>query len=485
MVPAPRTLLAGLAVTALTGLLAVPLSAAASPATAPAPIGYIYGGSISSGLFTLAVAKDHSLKVVRDTPSQGGDIAGVALLHTKGGMWLYVESGAFGGAGSIYEYAVNRKTGAIKRTKAAPIPALGVFRGNNLFAYDGHAANPAFTSVLWSPVCIGTGCATFGIEGFRANPNTGALQKYQAAQPSRVQAMSVIGDWMALLQDQPKGGLAVSSALINHKTGGLKPVIKGFGLVDGKGNPIGGTDVAAGDGVGIDGLSNNSVAEVGVLTGGTIQETTQAHEGTTLSFIPHALLEGETASPAFGPYLQLIAPNGLNTSGDVDLTASKYGFSGGSEDDPRFPETIFQLGAGVYVGIYLNPIAQATDGVGGKGFAMDKTAKVAGTLSVTSMAGYLQPTATKTTIAVHKNGSKLTVSGTVKGGGAGLTVTVTIYVKKGGKFVAEQHRSAVLTGKRHYSTSLSKPKGATCRATARYGGNAATKSSAGTATFSC
>jgi hypothetical protein len=155
MVPSARRriFLAGLTAVAVTGVLTIPLPAIASvPKSAPVPIGYIYAGTISSGLETLAVAKDHSVTVVKDTPSPGGDIGGVALLHTKGGVWLYVESGAFGGLGNIYEYSVNKRTGAIARTKAKPVAAIGSLRGNNLLAYDGYGMNPSYGSFIYAQI---------------------------------------------------------------------------------------------------------------------------------------------------------------------------------------------------------------------------------------------------------------------------------------------------------------------------------------------
>jgi hypothetical protein len=197
------------------------------------------------------------------------------------------------------------------------------------------------------------------------------------------------------------------------------------------------------------------------------------------------LLAGEIG-PMYGPFPDLVAPNGLSSDGSVDLTASQYGLSGGSEeDDLRFPQTIYQLGVGIYVGIYLDGMVQATDGVGGKGLVIDKKAAVTGTLSVTSLAGFLKPTMTKTTIAVKHNGKTLVVSGTVKGGVAGLPMIVTIYAEKGKKFVAVQHKEPALTGSLHYSATLTEPKGSVCRAIAGYTGNAATGGSSARITFAC
>jgi hypothetical protein len=492
MVPSARThaFLAGLTAVAVTGVLTIQLPAIASvPKSAPALIGYIYAGTISSGLETLAVAKDHTVTVVKDTPSPGGDIAGVALLHTKGGLWLYVESGAFGSLGNIYEYSVNKRTGAIARTKAKPVASIGSLRGNNLLAYDGYGMNPAYGSFIYAQTCASkppcTAFSSFGLVGFRANATTGALQQLATPKAANINSTSISGDRLAVIEDSSTGpGLVVSSYQIVSKTGGLKPIVSDYHLVNKSNQPIGGGDVAAGIGTGIDNLSSSGATAVGVLTGSAIDQTTEAHEGTALAFIPHLLLVGEVGA-TFGPFLELIAPDGLGSDGGIDLTASQYGLSGGSEDDPRFPETIYQLGAGIYVGSYLNPMVQATDGVGGKGLVMGKKAAVTGTLSVTSMAGFLKPTATKTTIAVKHSGKTLVVSGTVKGGVAGLPVTVTIYAEKGKKFVAVQHKKPGLTGNLHYSAALSKPKAAVCRAVAGYAGNAATAGSSARLTFAC
>src|SRR5215472_5430147 len=188
--------LAAFAVVAVTGIVTAPSRAVASaPQVIPAPIGYIYAGAVLGGLDTLAVAPDHSVTVIRNTPAPDVHISGVALLHTKGGLWLYVESGPFGGLDNIYEYAVNTKTGAIARTKAPPVAALGDLRGNNLFAYDGYGANPAYTSVVYAQVCATKPCTQYGLTGFRANATTGALQKLASPSPAAIDSVSINGRW--------------------------------------------------------------------------------------------------------------------------------------------------------------------------------------------------------------------------------------------------------------------------------------------------
>ena len=82
--------------------------------------------------------------------------------------------------------------------------------------------------------------------------------------------------------------------------------------------------------------------------------------------------------------------------------------------------------------MYDGPILQATDGVGGKGFAIDKSDPiVSGTFSASSMTGYLFPPKTKTTLAVHVKGGKVHVHGSVTGGKAGLSVSVVLARKSG------------------------------------------------------
>ena len=381
---------------------------------------------------------------------------------------------------------MNQRTGAVARTKVAPVTdVLGALRGNNLFAYDGYGTNPSYASVIYTQMCIVEPCTKYGLADFRANAKTGALKLFSPAGQAFIRSVSISGDRMAVLESPASGpGLIVSSLLIVHKTGNLKPVISSYRLVDSDNDPIGGNDVAAGAGVGIDGLNNNGVASVGVLTGGAIDDTAQQFGGTALAFIPHALLEAEIG-PTFGPFLQLISPDGLGSDGGIDLTLPPFKLGGGAEDDPHFPENIFQLGAGIYIGVYLDPLVQATDGVGGKGLVIDKKPTVAGTFSDTSLTGFLKPTATKATIAVKHSGKTLVVSGTVKGGASGLLVTVTLSVEKGKKFVSVQHKAPALNSKLHYSASLSKPKASVCRATVSYKGNAATAGSSAHLTFAC
>jgi hypothetical protein len=403
---------------------------------------------LSTGLETLAVAKDHSVTVVKDTPSPGGDIAGVALLHTKGGLWLYVESGAFGGLGNIYEYSVNNRTGAIARTKAKPVAALGGLRGDNLLAYDGYGTNPSYGSFIYAQTCASTPPCTafssFGLVGFRASATTGALHQLAAPRAANIISASVSGDRLAVLEDSSTGpGLVVSSYQIASKTGGLKPIVAGYHLLNKANQPIGGGDVAAGVGTGIDNLSNNGATAVGVLTGSAIDQTTQAHEGSALA-------------------------SGLAAEAPTTRASRRRSTSSASASTSAFISTRW----------CRPPTASAAR----EGLVMDKKAAVTGTLGVTSMAGFLKLTATKTTIAVKRSAKTIVVSGAVTGGVSGLPVTVTIYVEKGKKFVAVQHKTPGLTGKLHYSASLTTPKGAICRAVA---GNAATAASSARLTFAC
>jgi hypothetical protein len=488
----PGLLAAGIAVA---GLLTVPVTAAAArqdaaaaaAKKAPKPIGYIYAGSIFGGIYTLAVEPGDAVKVVKDTPSPNGDIGGVALLHTKSGLHLYVVAGPFGREGEIYQYSVDRKTGAIAPTKIPPVTgALPTFSGNNLFAYDGYATDPSYASVIYVQACDDPSCSTYGLVALRANPATGALHEFGPRASSFMHSISVDGDRMAILQSPQSGpGLVLSSLRIDHTSGGLIPVGAPFHLVDKEKDPLGGQDVAAGDTPGIDGLNVKGVGSVGVDTGSILSVTSEDYTGSALRFIPHALLDAEYG-PTFGPWLQLVSPDGAGSDGHIDLTQKPYSLQGGSDQDPYFTETIYQLGTGIYLGNYLNPIVEATDGVGGKGLVIDSSRPtVAGTISVNSMSGFLEPTATKTTIIVTRSGVHLHVKGSVKAGVAGLSVSVTLAVRKAGKYSPVQHKNATLSKSAHYAVALSTPKASTCRATATYQGNAATSASKASLTFSC
>lgn len=65
------------------------------------------------------------------------------------------------------------------------------------------------------------------------------------------------------------------------------------------------------------------------MTGGAINGTVQAHNGSVLAFIPHTLLEGEVG-PTSGPFLQLIAPDCETSAGGIDLTQPPYNLGSGS-----------------------------------------------------------------------------------------------------------------------------------------------------------
>ncbi|MGC9962396.1 MAG: hypothetical protein ABSE47_10930 [Acidimicrobiales bacterium] len=473
--------------TVVVGALIVPLRAAAGAAkNTTKPIGYIYAGSIFAGLDTLAVAANDSVKVVKKTASPSGDIGGVALLHGASGLYLYVIAGPFAQEGEIYQYSVNKQTGAITRSSVAPVAGvLPYLHGNNLFAFDGRATNSSFASVIYANVCIDKACTKYGLQEFRANPTTGALSKVGTAGSEFMVSVSVSGERMAILQHPKSGpGLIIDSLLCNEKTGGLTPVGGSYHLVDKANDPIGGTNVAAGAGVGIDGVELDNIPSVGVETGSSIDGVRESYEGSALAFIPHALLDAEVG-PTYAPWLQIVAPNGETDGGHIDLSKSPFDLGGGSNSDPNGPETIFQLGTGIYIGVYLDPIVQATDGVGGKGLVIDKQATVGGTISVDSMAGFLEPSATTTSIAVAHAGKNLDFSGKVKGGAAGISVSVTLYVKKGNTFSPVQQKSAKLTTSLQYSTSLSRPNASTCRAKAVYEGNGSTAVSSAVTTFSC
>ncbi len=208
-----------MAAIAITGALVVPLQATASGPRTTKPIGYIYAGSIFAGLYTLAVAPNDTMTVVKNTPSPSGDIGGIAVLHSKAGLNLYVLGGPFGGIGSIYQYSVSTRTGAITLTKYAPIPGvLASLRGNNLLAYDGRGINPSFTSVIYADVCADKACSHYGLAGFRADPTTGVLKELAAPGSQFIDSDSISGRRIAVLAAPQSGpGRVITSALIDTR----------------------------------------------------------------------------------------------------------------------------------------------------------------------------------------------------------------------------------------------------------------------------
>jgi hypothetical protein len=496
----PTTLaLVALAMTGSAALGATAASGTAAPNVTAKTIGYIYAGTINSGLETLAVHSDYTATLVHTTPLPTGtsSVGGVALMHTKAGLRLYVIAGAFAQPGSIYTYSVSA-TGALTKSAVKPVKGPVPFQiGNNLSSWDGQALSPADADTLYAPTCIGSTCSTYGVGLYEINQTTGAPKLAATPAAAKVQRISVVGDRMNVLVQPPTGGTAILPIKIDHATGRF---INGsrFDLVtdDAKPQPTTATMVATSPTSVAAGPMGLGTAKPGswmsvfgstgtkILNGGNA--TLVDPNASTMAFIPHTLLVGGYNDTTYGPELQLVSPSGATSGGTIDLTKAPYHLSSGVSYSPDFVETIFQLGKGVYIGNYGNSALQATDGVGGKGFAINQTHPVvANTGAITSMAGFLLPAVTKTTITMHRQGAKLVASGAVSGGQVGIHVKVTLLVKKGTHYVPSAAKSPALSATHHYSATFGSPNAARCEATARYPGTATTRSSSATIRFAC
>jgi hypothetical protein len=494
------------AAAALAGSAALGASTSASGVATPTlklkTVGYIYAGTISSGIETLAVRSDYTLRLVHTTPSPGGaspggDIGGVTLVHTKSGIKLYVLAGRPGYEGAIYTYSVSSTTGALTKSTVKP-PAGGAFAvqaGNNLFSWDGRAHSPGDADAIYAQSCAGSECAAFsyGFGVYKVSQSTGALTLAGTPNPANIFYMSGVGDRIDLLESN-SSGRAVVPITVDHPSGLVTTGAAGYiETNDNPPQPAGASTIATGSGtvaVGAPFLGGTTtVPQIAVYSGVKANvlhgvSTDALVTPSVMMFLPHVLLVGGTNGT--GPKLQLITPDGALTEGTIDLTNAPYNLNSGSGTDPFAVETIFTLGHGLYLGNYLNPIVQGTWGVGGKNLALNQTHPiVANTGNVTSMAGFLLPAATKTTIALHRQGTKLIVSGGVSGGQAGVHVTVAVLVKKGTHYVPNSKKGPALTSKHRYSATFTSPNAARCETTARYPGTATTKASGATLRFAC
>jgi hypothetical protein len=463
----------------------------ASPKQALKPIGYIYAGTINEGLDTLAVAANHTMTLVKVSPAPAVHISGVAILHTKQGVHLYVLAGPFDDA-SIYEYSVNGATGDLTLDKVPPVTGLlADGAGNNLHAYDGFATNPKDASNIYVQKCVDKACTRWGLADYHSNPTTGALKLAGPVKASPIEWVSLQGDRMDLLE-QTKTGDGILPIVIDHKSGDLRTGVF-FDLVtnDNPALPTTADLIAAGPvSVGVGGIYvGNGVftKQIAIYpsTGVHLEAGAGVDEvgGTgALAFIPHALLAGGYGA-TYGPELQLVSPSGVTGGGSIDLTRKPYDEGIGNSQDPNTVETIFALGIGIYIGNYAGLTVQGTDV---KGLVLNKShPTVAGTGSTTSMTGFLKPTATKTTLAVAHKGKALIFRGSVAGGVDGLAVSITLEVKHGSTYHPVQHKDAALTKTAHYSAGMSRPTAARCRAAAVYAGDAATAASRASLTFAC
>ncbi len=494
-----RALLAAIAAIGI-GCASGPAAASGTehPAAKPSPAtGYIYAGTIASGLQTLAVHADHTVTLARTIPSPGGAIGGVTLLHTKAGIKLYVMAGVFGSKQSIYTYSVNESSGKLTLSSKPPIQnVLAGQRGNNLYSWDGQGHNPDFDDALYAETCVASNCSTYGLGFYKVNLNTGALTLAETPSAATLNWVSVQDDRMAILVPENPGD-AIEPIAINHETGtfatgGLyilstndQPKLPAYADMVGAG-PYG---VAAGN-IDLGGQTIGPSISVLHSTGGTHLSSPAAisSDGTpsAMALLAHIVVVGE-AGPTDGPQLQLIAPSGLTEDGVVDLTKAPYKLGSGSSFDPDFVETIYQLGQGVYFGVYGDPLVQGTYGVNGHGLELNQKHPTVSNLgTITSMAGFLLPTKTATTLSVGKKNSKLNVTGRVNNGVNGGAVDVTLYSRKNlGPWIKRAHHIVGLTNTQHFSTSFTRVGQPHCRVKAAYAGNKTTAPSSASVTFSC
>jgi hypothetical protein len=497
-----RTALA-LGASIMAGSAALGATTAASgnptPSVKTKTVGYIYAGTITGGVETLAVHPDYTLSLVHTTPSPGGDISGVTLLHTKSGLKLYVLAGTFGGPGSIYTYSVSPTTGALTKSAVKP-PAGNAFDiqgGNNLFSWDGRLHSASDADAVYAPTCVGSGCAaySYGFGVYKVNQSTGALTLAATPHAENIQHMAGADDRIDLLVSNSSGRI-IDSMRVDHASGLLIAGGDPSGYLETNDNPplpSGASAIAPGSGtVGAGGVNfgaKTTTPQIAVYVGSKSNVlhgsgTKELLEPSVMMFLPHVLVVGGTNGT--GPKLQFVTPDGQLTEGAIDLTKAPYNLNSGSGTDPFAVETIFTLGNGLYFGNYLNPIVQGTWGVGGKNVALNQVhPAVANTGNVTSMAGFLIPAVTKTSATLQRKGTKLIVSGTVSGGEAGIHVKVTLLRKKGTKYVQVAQKTPALSAKHHYSATLSRPNAAKCEAKVHYPGSATTKVSNATLHFAC
>jgi hypothetical protein len=492
----------------LTGSAALGAATSASGVSAPTlqlkTVGYIYAGTVADGIETLAVRSDDTLSLVHTTPSPGGpppygDIGGVTLVHTKSGPKLYVLAGRPGYQASIYTYSVSATTGALTKSTVKPPAGSATIGppGNDLLSWDGRAHSPGDADAVYAEACVGSGCTTgtYGLGVYKVNQSTGALTLVGFPHAANIMNMAGADDRIDLLESSSLGR-SINSFRINHSTG--IPMVGGDPsgyLVTNDHPPVpsGASAIAPGVGtVGAGGVNfggTTTIPQIAVYYGSLSNTlhgngTNELVRPLAMKFLPHVLVVG--GNNGIGPKLQFVTPDGQLTEGTVDLTTAPYNLNSGNATDPYSVETIFTLGHGLYFGNYFNPIVQGTWGVGGKNLELNQThPTVAGTFDVTSMAGFLLPTTTKTTVAVHRQGNKLIVSGGVVGGVVGIHTPVELMVKKGTHYVPDAKRSPALTSTHHFKATFTSPNAAKCEISVRYPGTATTKPSHATTRFGC
>jgi hypothetical protein len=466
-------------------------SGTTAPKASPKTIGYIYAGTIPSGIETLAVHADYTLSLVHTTPSPSQAISGMALLHTDSGLKLYVDAGPFGQLSSIYTYSVSATTGALTKSTAKPAGPLAYPNGgNNLFAWDGRAHKATDADAIYALTCIATNCSTYGLGVYKVNQKTGAPTLAGPPRAAQINEMSGYGDRIDLegsdsgpyvvpIKIDDASGLLTTGARDTIETLDKPPVPEGLrALVTGPTSVAGQTYLGATAGEVIDVLGS---VPLQILHGSATPALINASTG---MFFPHLLLMGGTNGT--GPKLQLVLPDGSLSDGTIDLTKPPYNLTSGSGTDPYGVETIYRLGKGVYIGNYINPIVQGTYGVGGKNLELNqKHPIIPNSGDVTSMAGFLFPAATHTTATLHRKGTKLMVSGAVSGGHKGVHVTVKLLVKKGTHYVPDAKKTPALTATHRYSATFGAPNAARCEVTVNYPGTTSTSASNATLHFAC
>jgi hypothetical protein len=344
---------------------------------------------------------------------------------------------------------------------------------------------------------------------YRANPTTGKLSLVGKVAASQINAVSISGDRIdVLVQLGQPAQTNLEAFTINHATGALVggtpfaltavndssvPVtsdeIVATGAATGAASvatviPFYASDHFAGQAVAVYPSTGRAVSD------GDAAQVPPLSDWRTMQFLQSVLVVGEAGDQdegaAPGPQLGLFAPDGDASDGIIDLTQPPYNLPGSGDAQPNDVAAIFSLGKGVYIGSDLGPIVQGTDGVGGNGLVLNQQdPTVTGSASATVMTGYLVPPATTTTVTVGKAGRTLHLTGSVKGGIAGLPVAVTVYRRTGNHFHPIATKSPTLSPTKRYKTTVKVAKGGTCRVTARYAGDAESGRSQVTKHFTC
>jgi hypothetical protein len=387
---------------------------AATPSSAANVIGYVFAGTYASNgsghgaVETLAVRPNYTLAAVRQTVLPAGLIFGMGLVHTQGGISLYAEASTTSvGVGTIYQFSVNRTTGALTAKKPSSFGRVSLLfsgQANNLFAYDGYGQNGKGVSALYAAGCPDSSCNDPGIAHYKVNPATGRLSLAAPIVPetSRLLSMSLFGNHLDVLFQGKQDQYVADAEVINPHTGSASagPQFP-LGAVGNPPRQQSASIIAAGPGrlaLYEAPLPHDPAFESGVgvrrVTGnriGGLMGAAPEHKGesiSSLAFSNNALIAGEYGST---PGVQVFGPQGSGTERFVDLAKRPFNFPTGNEFDPNFATQAFTLGRGVYIGAYQGGVAEATDGPGKKLFAINPQQPVGPVGDTRAMAGYLLP----------------------------------------------------------------------------------------------